>query len=448
MSWIRSSLLRRNPPRRRKKRLLQRSPSRLTERRPPRLLLQRRIHLLRLSWLHLPRSQMKALLPPSAAPEPTKRWHPSNLHNPLQLPSQPNQPQRNLSLLSLPLTRNILQPTPMPIHKPHTLMRHTTLPSWRLQLSICSISTHAGHISSPSASRADYPPQPAMYNNMMPVQHPPQHEGVAADDLPSYEEMIVEALTGCADPEGWAPKDLFTWMASRYPVQSNFRPSASQALQKAFKRGRFEKSSNGKYRLNVTWNGGNTSRRTTRRPQTQNSQSTSGSSAPAPPFTNTPLVHHHHGSTNSTHPPATSAAQSTYQSPPFGYSYPPHGYPGYSAQQPQHLRRPPQAPLPERRHPTPPPPRATRPKRLLRRLAPTATPPRRTRRPKTSSARSTLARCTSWRPRSRATAALPAERARTRRARRRRRASRAWRSCCRTCRRCWRVRSTTPLRRR
>jgi linker histone H1 and H5 family len=79
----------------------------------------------------------------------------------------------------------------------------------------------------------------------------------SADDLPSYEEMIVEALTTSGDSEGCAPKELFTWMASRYPLQSNFRPSASQALQKAFKRGRFEKSRNGKYRLNATWEGGN-----------------------------------------------------------------------------------------------------------------------------------------------------------------------------------------------
>lgn len=110
---------------------------------------------------------------------------------------------------------------------------------------------------------AAYPAPPqAMYPSMVPVQQQqqqqgPQHDAAAADDLPSYEEMIVEALTGCGDPEGWVPKDLFAWMAARYPLQSNFRPSASQALNKAFKRGRFEKGSNGKYRLNATWNGGN-----------------------------------------------------------------------------------------------------------------------------------------------------------------------------------------------
>jgi hypothetical protein len=84
-------------------------------------------------------------------------------------------------------------------------------------------------------------------------------EGQSADDLPSYEEMIVEALIDSNDPEGCAPKDLFTWMAARYPVQSNFRPSASQALQKAYKRGRLEKSINNKYRLNSAWEGGNVS---------------------------------------------------------------------------------------------------------------------------------------------------------------------------------------------
>ncbi|KAJ7367009.1 hypothetical protein DFH08DRAFT_1004897 [Mycena albidolilacea] len=90
-------------------------------------------------------------------------------------------------------------------------------------------------------------------------------------DLPSYEDMIVEGLVAVDDPNGMAPKDLFNWMANRYPVQSNFRPSASQALQKAFRRGRFQKSSDGKYRLNPAWEGGNSStRRATRRPQTQN----------------------------------------------------------------------------------------------------------------------------------------------------------------------------------
>ena len=52
------------------------------------------------------------------------------------------------------------------------------------------------------------------------------------------------------------PKELFQWMAATYPLQANFRPSASQALQKAYKRGRFEKNAEGKYRLNAAWQGG------------------------------------------------------------------------------------------------------------------------------------------------------------------------------------------------
>jgi linker histone H1 and H5 family len=85
---------------------------------------------------------------------------------------------------------------------------------------------------------------------------PIPHNGVLAEDLPSYEDMLVEALTELAESDGSAPKSLFTWMASRYPLHTNFRPSASQALQKAFKRGRLEKGSNGKYRLNASWDGG------------------------------------------------------------------------------------------------------------------------------------------------------------------------------------------------
>lgn len=90
------------------------------------------------------------------------------------------------------------------------------------------------------------PPQQQDYN---------AHLVSSPDDLPSYEEMIVQALTSMPTPEGVAPKDLFTWMAAHYPVQANFRPSASQALQKAYKRGRFEKSPAGKYKLNSGWDG-------------------------------------------------------------------------------------------------------------------------------------------------------------------------------------------------
>ncbi|KAG5732743.1 hypothetical protein E4T56_gene16732 [Termitomyces sp. T112] len=161
------------------------------------------------------------------------------------------------------------------------------------------------HPTYPQPNTAPYPPPPHTHA-------PPQPQDVfhstSADDLPSYEEMIAEALTDSADPEGCAPKDLYTWMATRYPLQQNFRPSASQALQKAFKRGRFLKSSNGKYKLNTTWEGGTTTRRTTRRPQTQNPSS--ASSTPASPFTHAPLIHHNQ-------PSQTPA----FQIQPFGYQY-------------------------------------------------------------------------------------------------------------------------------
>ncbi|KAJ6621896.1 hypothetical protein B0H10DRAFT_1945148 [Mycena sp. CBHHK59/15] len=123
---------------------------------------------------------------------------------------------------------------------------------------------------------------------------PPPMAPTDDHDLPSYEDMIVEGLTVAGDADGLAPKDLFNWMAARYPVQSNFRPSASQALQKAYKRGRFEKSTGGRYRLNANWEGGSSStRRATRRPQTQNATPTASQKARAPatsPFTTAPRL--------------------------------------------------------------------------------------------------------------------------------------------------------------
>lgn len=212
------------------------------------------------------------------------------------------------------------QPSPTPHPYPHP--PHAAYP-------------HAPYYPPPSAAyhpHSSYPgyPPPSMYPpnplfSFPSASHTPQlhdpYSTQAGDDLPSYEEMIVEALTESNDPEGCAPKDLFIWMASHYPLQSNFRPSASQALQKAFKRGRFEKTSGGKYRLNATWEGGNTSRRTTRRPQTLSQSATPSTSALPPPFTQVPLVHHH-----VQHP-----GRPPYAGPPYGYPYPPMGlgYPPY-----------------------------------------------------------------------------------------------------------------------
>jgi len=151
-----------------------------------------------------------------------------------------------------------------------------------------------------------------------PFTRPPltRPDGTPAEDLPSYEEMIVEALTEYTEPEGAAPKDLFAWMAARYPLQTNFRPSASQALQKAFKRGRLEKRSNGKYRLNVNWEGGTTSRRNTRLPQTQAVLLMQQNMLPNP---------------FPTEPPPTESGVLPGQPMPPPYAY---GYPGYPHQKP------------------------------------------------------------------------------------------------------------------
>ncbi|KAF8744990.1 hypothetical protein AX14_012002 [Amanita brunnescens Koide BX004] len=177
------------------------------------------------------------------------------------------------------------------------------------------------------------PPPPGYHHHPLlaggSTSHPSQphdpYSTQSGEDLPSYEEMIVEALIESTDPEGCAPKDLFTWMASHYPLQSNFRPSASQALQKAYKRGRFEKTSSGKYKLNATWEGGNTTRRTTRRPQTHlQSTAPSSSSTLTPPFTQQPRI------------PA--GLRPPYPAQPYGYPYP--SAPGC----PQPLRSPSQPP--------------------------------------------------------------------------------------------------------
>ncbi|KAJ4495073.1 hypothetical protein C8J55DRAFT_498303, partial [Lentinula edodes] len=127
----------------------------------------------------------------------------------------------------------------------------------------------------------------------LPIHRQPQYsEAQSSDEMPGYEDMIVEALNDVQDPEGLAPKDIYTWLVNHYRVQANFRPSASQALQKAFKRGRFEKSLSGKYRLNPNCKGGNTPRRTTRRPQSHSS-----TSLPPPPHQTL-----HHPFTGALHP--------------------------------------------------------------------------------------------------------------------------------------------------
>ncbi|CDW99242.1 hypothetical protein [Sporisorium scitamineum] len=81
--------------------------------------------------------------------------------------------------------------------------------------------------------------------------------------LPSYEDMIVEGLHVMGQAP---PRTLFNWMQDTYPLTKKFRPSAHQALQKAFKRGRLLKTGS-LYRINQAWSDPGESRKPTRRPQ-------------------------------------------------------------------------------------------------------------------------------------------------------------------------------------
>ena len=81
--------------------------------------------------------------------------------------------------------------------------------------------------------------------------------------LPSYEDMIVEGLRVMGEAP---PRTLFNWMQVTYPLTKKFRPSAHQALQKAFKRGRLLKTGS-MYRINPSWSDPGESRKPTRRPQ-------------------------------------------------------------------------------------------------------------------------------------------------------------------------------------
>ncbi|KAI6039307.1 hypothetical protein EDC04DRAFT_2686040 [Pisolithus marmoratus] len=266
--------------------------------------------------------------------DPTPAEHEKTLH-PAASASQPSSPTLDAAAVpsasKSPPAATQPQP-PAPVHYPHQPYYHPSYPHAPYY------APHATYPPYPPPPHMAYPPnlpaQPSLFpsaaltypphsppaqRQAQPQPPPPPLPPNAVDDLPSYEEMIVEALLDCADPEGCAPKDLFSWMAMHYPLQTNFRPSASQALQKAYKRGRLEKGSNGKYRLNESWEGGNTSRRTTRRPQTHTqvvmpgSQATS--SAPSP-FTHAPLVTH--GSQMRPPPPGQPPGYTGY---PYGYYY-------------------------------------------------------------------------------------------------------------------------------
>ena len=197
--------------------------------------------------------------------EETAQPQPSSSHQSTPAPAQAG-PPANTPSGSQAVASQPVPPTTPSAQYPHHPYYHPTYP-------------HAPYYGLPHGTYSyphpypSYPQPPPVYPvnptnhhsplfTSTPLVHP--HPGPeplptlnSVDDLPSYEEMIVEALLDSGDPEGCAPKSLFSWMAMHYPLQTNFRPSASQALQKAYKRGRLEKGSNGKYRLNENWEGGN-----------------------------------------------------------------------------------------------------------------------------------------------------------------------------------------------
>ncbi|KAF0521752.1 lsd1/2 complex phd finger containing protein phf2 [Gigaspora margarita] len=97
-------------------------------------------------------------------------------------------------------------------------------------------------------------------------------------DLPSYEEMIVQALTAITDPSGSAPRSIFEWMNNKYPLHKNFRASASQALQKAVKKERILRIGT-VYKLNSNYKPVKRVRRFFKRPQDSESQPFKGISS-------------------------------------------------------------------------------------------------------------------------------------------------------------------------
>lgn len=89
-----------------------------------------------------------------------------------------------------------------------------------------------------------------------------KHKLAAVDSLgqrlPSYEDLIAEALMHLNQKNqehfGCQPRFIFKWMAEKYKglLPYNFRGSATQALKKAWRKGRFLRHER-KYRINPHW---------------------------------------------------------------------------------------------------------------------------------------------------------------------------------------------------
>jgi hypothetical protein len=111
-------------------------------------------------------------------------------------------------------------------------------------------------------------PMTPMHDAPPPQQSPLESPAYGQNvDLPHYELMIVNALTAINDPNGSPPKTIWDWMNSNYPCNPKFRASASQALQKALKKGRLLKTGS-LYKINPDFNPINAENpKATRKPQ-------------------------------------------------------------------------------------------------------------------------------------------------------------------------------------
>ncbi|KAF8527461.1 hypothetical protein BU17DRAFT_61604 [Hysterangium stoloniferum] len=247
-------------------------------------------------------SAVEVLKRPTPSPAELERQPPSS-----QVPSLPKPPDATSVLVKAestpgiipapPSTQDAVQPPqykPPPHKIPPHMYPYTHTPYYA-QIP----SPNPSHTSVPAVPPPAAPPRHPLFtttpltrdlNKSTVVPTPPPPVVSSRNDpnaMPSYEEMIVEAIMDVGEHDGTAPKVLFAWMASHYPLQQNFRPSASQALHKALKRGRLEKIG-GKYRLNPSWGGGPTiSKRATRRPTANRPTSPSASSpslTPGQPF--------------------------------------------------------------------------------------------------------------------------------------------------------------------
>jgi linker histone H1 and H5 family len=129
-------------------------------------------------------------------------------------------------------------------------------PTRQLRIAETDMSNQYNH------QRLDSHDQPPQQLPLTPMHGPPASQQSPLEqspvygqitDLPHYELMIVKALEAINDPNGSPPKSIWEWMNNNYPCNPKFRASASQALQKALKKGRLLKTGS-LYKVNPDFN--------------------------------------------------------------------------------------------------------------------------------------------------------------------------------------------------